>query len=155
MEYPALEILKQTDALIWAREKDQLRALALLSMLSATEPRLAETPHMLVFERLEAAVQTGSYFLLYEKAGKDGMLAVPVGFVLYGRLSRYAAQVYANGLRPLRKDELSNGSRSWLLELVSHFGHKQDMLAYLKEMLPAPLHVLRADADQITVVEMP
>jgi len=129
-----LHVLHETDTIIWAREKDQIRALGLLLMLSSLTEIMSEEPLMLVLERHQACIAREQYFVVYERKAADSPLAVPVAFVTWGLLSRPAGVVFENRLRPLNFTEMKSGEHLWLIDIVAQYGHTKDCMEQFRLM---------------------
>lgn len=129
-----LEILKETETMVWAREKDQLRALALVLMLSSVSDNMAAEPLMEVLERHQACIARGQYFILYERKNKESPLPIPVGFITWGLLSRPAGVIFEKRLRPLNFTEMKSGAYLWVIDVVSNFGHSKEILELFREL---------------------
>lgn len=123
-----LEIIAETETLLWAREKDQIRALGLVLMLSSVTEQMAGEPLMQVLERHQACIARGQYFILYERKNQDSPLPVPVAFMTWGLLSRPAGVVFEQGLRPLNFTEMKSGRHLWVMDCVAQFGHVKQCL---------------------------
>ena len=131
-----LDVLHEKDDLIFAREKDGLRGLGLLMMMLAPHENYYLQPLLQATERMQGAIAASSYVVAYERNKNKGELLTPVGFAVFGLLSRHAELIYKGNLRTLIGQELRSGPRLWLLDLVAPFGHGEALLSEVKRQHP-------------------
>lgn len=123
-----LHIQHEGDGLVFGQEKDQIRAFGQMIMLSTLAPLYAKETVFALTERLQAAVEAGTYTMAFEKVQGDSGIALPVGFLTWGNLSRTCAVMFAERLRPLRPDEHKSGNNHWVLDMVAPLGHGTEVV---------------------------
>ena len=128
----AVKTLYETDTVVFGQEQDGFRALGIMVSLAVLAPAVAEEASFLLHERLNNAIARGTYVVVYERKDKASQLFVPLGYIVWGTLSRTAALVHKNGIRPLYDSELKSGGQLWLLDLCLHFADNAAVTGFLQ-----------------------
>jgi hemolysin-activating ACP:hemolysin acyltransferase len=118
-----VEILLETDESVFGREKDQLREIGVLMTIAMLSANYGREMAFDLFERLQSAVASNCYAVLYERGSRDSQTQLPVGFVTWGFLSKPCGAIFSERLRQLRPSEHKSGPHLWVIDLVAPIGH--------------------------------
>ena len=149
-----LRIIAETDTYVWAQEKDDLRAMAIITMLAACTRTYAKEALFSFFDTQRCAVELRQYAILYERTEKAAITAVPVGVTTWAKLSRPNAAMFEARLRPLSKDEWKSGSQLWLMDKIAPYSAKHGPV--LSEFFgrqfkeTAEFHLTKIDGKQLS-----
>jgi hemolysin-activating ACP:hemolysin acyltransferase len=122
-----MEVLWETDTLIFGREKDQVRALGIVSVLACLSADYGNSRLFTFIENTRIPIAANQYGILYERQDKEAVAKVPVAFVTWAFLSPQAETIFSNFLRPLYPDEWRSGRALWYMDFCAPLGHAQDL----------------------------
>jgi hemolysin-activating ACP:hemolysin acyltransferase len=131
-----LTIIDETDQYVWAREKDDLRAMAILCMIASGSRLYGEEPLFLFYDRMRCGVETGQYGILYERTEPEAPIAMPVAFMSWAKLSKPVETMFVNRMRPMSREEWRSGKNLWVIDNCAPYaaGHFEIARKFLEAM---------------------
>ncbi len=149
-----MRTLAQTDKFVLAQQDNGTVALAHLVMLAQLVPGYAARTFFDVTEQLLAHVHTNTYGILYERAGKDAALVVPVGFFTWAKLSRARAALWRSGMVALNTADMNSGPHMWLIMASKELGHAKELKdLFFRAHETEPVVYARADKEGQFITE--
>lgn len=153
-----MKILHETDTIVFAQEENEVTALATMAMIASTTALYAREELFMFIQRTASAIQAGCHAILYERASREAVVNVPVGYLLYGYFSRPVSSIFVNRLRPLAKEDYRSGKQLWLVDIVAPFGHSKELMAAVDQSIGADYdsyQLTRVKPGQVRQTQLP
>jgi len=116
-----LTLIDETAEFVWAREKDDLRAMAIIAMLGSGTQLYGAEPLFNFYDRTRCAVETQQYGLLYQRTDAEAPVAMPVSFISWALLSKPVEAIFTNRMRPLGREEWKSGKHLWVIDNIAPY----------------------------------